>query len=572
MCRIIKSFVVFIFVFVIAQATFAAVYTVTKTADTDDGFCNADCSLREAIRAADNTPTNDVIDFDFNVFVNPQTITLSGSELVITGNGTLRITGLSADRLTIDGNNASRIISNGPNAVTSISEITFKNGNGVGAANSGRGGAIYNNGGILTLNNLIITGNRANTGGGTNSAGSGSIITINNSVISNNTSNSSGGGMQNFSNSTLIISNSTINGNTSGGATGGGGMQANGMVKITNSTITSNNAPSGSGGGISYNGTGMTLTNVTIVENTSTNNGGGVHKSTSNPNAFWRNTIVAENNGASNSPDVTGGIDSEGNNLIGNAGTSTGWITSDITNQPAGLSPLGFYGGRGLTYIPLSGSPALDAGQNCVINQSCEDNNAPISANNDQRGASRPSNLTVDIGAVEASDSYFATLPNAVYGQNYNLTIAPDSSGFIYLLLDGGFGGINLVSGAKSTTLTGFPTQLGSANSTVQITNGINSTVVNYSIAVYGSGFFSVSGTVNSSSSQTIRLAIVTLTDENGNVLVARTNPFGNFYFENVPSGIHYITAYAKGFQFATKGINVLGTVTDLNINALPQN
>ena len=29
-----------------------ATFTVTKTADTNDGICNADCSLREAIDAA----------------------------------------------------------------------------------------------------------------------------------------------------------------------------------------------------------------------------------------------------------------------------------------------------------------------------------------------------------------------------------------------------------------------------------------------------------------------------------------------------------------------------------------
>src|SRR3954464_15043943 len=28
------------------------IFTVTKTADTNDGICDADCSLREAIRAA----------------------------------------------------------------------------------------------------------------------------------------------------------------------------------------------------------------------------------------------------------------------------------------------------------------------------------------------------------------------------------------------------------------------------------------------------------------------------------------------------------------------------------------
>ena len=33
----------------------AATFTVTKTTDTNDGSCNADCSLREAIIAA-NAP------------------------------------------------------------------------------------------------------------------------------------------------------------------------------------------------------------------------------------------------------------------------------------------------------------------------------------------------------------------------------------------------------------------------------------------------------------------------------------------------------------------------------------
>src|SRR5512132_3704209 len=32
----------------------AATFTVTKTDDTDDGLCDADCSLREAITAAGN--------------------------------------------------------------------------------------------------------------------------------------------------------------------------------------------------------------------------------------------------------------------------------------------------------------------------------------------------------------------------------------------------------------------------------------------------------------------------------------------------------------------------------------
>lgn len=41
----------------------ANTFTVTKTADTNDGVCDADCSLREAINAANNNPGQDLIAF-----------------------------------------------------------------------------------------------------------------------------------------------------------------------------------------------------------------------------------------------------------------------------------------------------------------------------------------------------------------------------------------------------------------------------------------------------------------------------------------------------------------------------
>src|ERR1051325_9972957 len=40
---------------------YAATFTVTKTADTNDGVCDADCSLREAISAANANPGADTI-------------------------------------------------------------------------------------------------------------------------------------------------------------------------------------------------------------------------------------------------------------------------------------------------------------------------------------------------------------------------------------------------------------------------------------------------------------------------------------------------------------------------------
>lgn len=49
--------------FLISDAK-AATFTVTKTADTNDGVCNADCSLREAITAANVDLTADTINFE----------------------------------------------------------------------------------------------------------------------------------------------------------------------------------------------------------------------------------------------------------------------------------------------------------------------------------------------------------------------------------------------------------------------------------------------------------------------------------------------------------------------------
>jgi CSLREA domain-containing protein len=76
-----------LFVFFSINAN-AATYTVTKIADTNDGVCNGDCSLREAIAVANATTADDTIVFDSTVFASAQTITLAGMPLIIANNGT----------------------------------------------------------------------------------------------------------------------------------------------------------------------------------------------------------------------------------------------------------------------------------------------------------------------------------------------------------------------------------------------------------------------------------------------------------------------------------------------------
>lgn len=402
---------VFFFLLLTCVISNAATFTVTKVADTNDGTCDGDCSLREAIAAATAAAGDDVIIFS-TLFTMPQTIVLSGSELVLGSNGSTTINGPGASLLTISGNNASRIISTGANVVASIDGIRFTAGNGAGALNTGRGGAIYNVGGTLTITNSIVTGNTAANGGGLNNAAStgpavNANLTLFNCTVSNNTSTSSGGGMQNFSTSTVTITRSTFSGNTSGGTTGGGGAQLNGGATVTNSTFANNNAPGGAGGGIQSNGTlGTILTNVTISGNTSTTNGGGLHRGTTNVNFWIRNSIVAGNNGAATSLDISnsaGGLTSEGNNIIGMIGTSTGWVMSDQQNVNPMLGQLANNGGPTQTFLPQAGSPAINMGNNCVLTATCTANNPPAAVTTDQRGTARPQGGSVDVGSVEVA-------------------------------------------------------------------------------------------------------------------------------------------------------------------------
>ena len=86
---------------------------------------------------------------------------------------------------------------------------------------------------------------------------------------------------------------------------------------------------------------------------------------------------------------LLGGFTSLGHNLIGDAGDSSGWVTTDLLNVDPRLGPLQDNGGPTKTMELLPGSPALDAG-------------APVDGlATDQRGISRTDNGPPDVGAYE---------------------------------------------------------------------------------------------------------------------------------------------------------------------------
>ncbi len=119
-------------------------WTVTKLADSNDGVCDADCSLREAI--AVSAPGETIV---FDPSLSGGTITLS-SYLAVTKNLTIDGSSLT-NHVGINGSNSMNvfIISN-PVTVT-FKGLNILNGR---ANNTGYGGAIFvaASGSVLNVN------------------------------------------------------------------------------------------------------------------------------------------------------------------------------------------------------------------------------------------------------------------------------------------------------------------------------------------------------------------------------------------------------------------------------------
>lgn len=348
---------------------------VTKTADTNDGTCNADCSLREAIAAANTNSEGTIINFDATVFESPQTITLSLGQLSL-ANGTLvTINGPGASLLTISGNDASRILLITRDVNATISGLTLANGNGVGpgfAAGSDGGAIFVEPNGVITsvsIANCVIRNNRATSGGAIRTFGT-SSMTISNTTIADNTATYSPGvGGLIFDNGTLTITDSVISGNAStfqnGGGTGGletggsaftitgtiiqnntgyaaGGLGAGGTGTITDATIRNNQSTTGAGGMAVGSQAVVTLANSSISENTVTNTdgrGGGI-------NTNGRLTIIdstVRNNSAPFGGGIfsAGGLNADGLALIENTASAGGGLYNNVggaTGLPVSIS------------------------------------------------------------------------------------------------------------------------------------------------------------------------------------------------------------------------------------------
>jgi hypothetical protein len=317
--------------------------TVLSTLTVLNNFDIGAGSLRDTIKAAGS---GDTILFDSSL--SGQTITLSSGELTI--NKSLDIEGPGARLLAISGNKASRVFNVGAGVTATIAGLTVSNGQGAGISNAG----------TLTLSAATIRDNSGGAGSGLYNSGTATVTAC---TFTRNDADWSGSAVYNAALGTLTLSNSTVSGNTGASY---GSIGSEGTTLITNCTIAWN---AGSGGGIMAAWVGYVGT------------------------LQLRNTIVADNAFS----DIQGDIVSLGHNLIGDPSEGSGFASSDLLNVDPLLAPLADNGGPTNTCALVSGSAAIDAGDN---------NRAPSS---DQRGLPRIVNHKIDIGAYELQQASTAS-------------------------------------------------------------------------------------------------------------------------------------------------------------------
>lgn len=409
---------------------FSEVNLVTTTANDGDD------SLRLAIQAAFDANTGvGLIQIDNSL--DGQTITL---ESPITIGRSIRIfaEGLTQG-VTIAGTGGGRLFEVSPGAVLSISSLPLDDGSGgepitLSGGRSSRGGAIHNNAGELSLQNIVLRDNAAvgatADGGAIYSSGT---AFLRNCWFDENEASRSGGGVYVSSNSAVLVDQCRFDGNladpegdSSGGFGGALALSLNSTATVVDSHFETNDAWNEGGGiyvrgdveiegcsfvsNIAFEGGGIffdtdaagSLRHSTIFGNYVFDNGGGVYEDSGDVEIA--NCTIVSNRAELRAGGLFSGIDPNVvySILSGNTAGSLedfNWEPAEpdlnILGEDPFLGALGYYGGlESLTAsMPLlPGSPAIDPA-----------NSPQAEGALDQLGRERTG--AVDFGAVEFDEA-----------------------------------------------------------------------------------------------------------------------------------------------------------------------
>jgi hypothetical protein len=429
-----------------ALSASATTYVVDTGLDPGPGGTT---SLRQAIFQA-NASANNII--QFAPALNGSTLTLQNGEIVVTE--PMYIVGPGPDKLTISGNDASRIfnistVSATPIAVT-LSGLTLTHANA-----SGFGGAIWAGNVSLTLENSVLDYNAAVFGAGIYSSSPyATVSVITGTTISKNTA-TRGGGLYFSGGSSLHIADSVLDSNTGTTKFGGGRLNRVSSVSIERTRITNNKSQSLSGAGLSIDshnayvptaqisassitsntagsdGGGLYLSNVfaTLTSDTisgnSANNGGGIFVYDSQATPTTQLTLQRSTISGNSASTFGGGVNVQrassiyiqkslisGNNTYNFSGGGGGGIALQSVSSQASLYDSTFY--ANYAYNNGGGIGIFDAatGNNTKIN-----------------GTTIAGNLTFNYESNGILGAGVPFLYNCVAANNSSHTISQDISG-----------------------------------------------------------------------------------------------------------------------------------------------
>lgn len=250
--------------------------TVTKADDTNDGACTLDdCSLREAILAANGRPGPDKIHVPAGEF----SLTLIGDDnlgevgdLDISDDVEIRGEGWGPTggmQTIIDGLGEDRIFEVLAGTTVEIRRLQVRNGHYAssgGISNAGdltlfevevfqnqadlNGGGIGSGGTLLLRHVFVVSNSAAQLGGGVYNYFGGTVTIEGGSVIASNHADDYGGGVYTSDGGIAYFASSQVNGNTA--ASGAGLFVADGSAAQINDTVFAENDASARGGGV-YN-------------------------------------------------------------------------------------------------------------------------------------------------------------------------------------------------------------------------------------------------------------------------------------------------------------------------------
>jgi len=290
---------------------------VTKRSDpTPNGCHRHDCSLREAILAANNHPGVDAVvlpkakTYDLTIANTDPAGEDAGLQGDLDVTHRLHVVHPGRGLARVDANQIDRVFHLLANGDTGFKRIAITGGLVPTTAPDGGGGIrsegadlalsrsrVVGNrtlkdfgGGIdladksapnLTMTRTTVRGNRSNSDSGGIDGADGGTWRISRSKIIGNTAATDAGGLDYFSSDPSRITKSTIAGNSAGSSTnGGGGILTFGPLSVSGSTIADNHTGVGGGGIAVANGGKLHIVNSTVAGNGAGTQGGGIFEAT----------------------------------------------------------------------------------------------------------------------------------------------------------------------------------------------------------------------------------------------------------------------------------------------------